>query len=305
MMKNILTIVFGAAFLILPQSLTANPGGKKRSAQNVAQTSNAPRASVAAGARAPVRGQGLGRLPQTHPRLGSWQSQQAAARRFSHAKAGDIGRPRTLSNPELRNRLSNRVPGKARVNIDDLERSDGPRNRMPRVGQNPGDNANRGNHTNRNQPNQSNHWRNRGNQSNQPNQANHWRNRDNHPDWARHRRHRDRDWWRRHCHRVVFVSFGYWAFYNNYWYPAWGYDPAYSYYPWAEPIYAYDGLPPDQVVANVQRELQMLGYFPYAVDGVYGPLTREAILNYQRDAGIYGTGAIDRSTLVSLRLVLT
>lgn len=32
-------------------------------------------------------------------------------------------------------------------------------------------------------------------------------------------------------------------------------------------IYGYDGLPPDQEIANVQGALQRLGYYQYAVDG--------------------------------------
>lgn len=48
---------------------------------------------------------------------------------------------------------------------------------------------------------------------------------------------------------------------TGYWYPAWGYDSLNSYYPYDGPIYAYDGLAPDQVVANVQAALEVLGYY--------------------------------------------
>ena len=71
----------------------------------------------------------------------------------------------------------------------------------------------------------------------------------------------------------------------------------------AEPIYGYDGLPPDQVIANMQGALQRLGYYRYAVDGVLGPLTRAAIANYQRDHGLAATGAIDPHTLTSLGFI--
>ena len=34
--------------------------------------------------------------------------------------------------------------------------------------------------------------------------------------------------------------------------------------------YSYDGLPPDEIVANVQSALQDLGYYLYEVDGIFG-----------------------------------
>jgi hypothetical protein len=63
-----------------------------------------------------------------------------------------------------------------------------------------------------------------------------------------------------HYNRVVF-RFGGWYYWNGgYWYPAWGYDPD-AYYAYDGPIYAYNDLPPDQVVANVQAALQQQGYY--------------------------------------------
>ena len=112
----------------------------------------------------------------------------------------------------------------------------------------------------------------------------------------------DRNWWGSHHNRIVFV-FGspyYWD--SGYWYPAWGYDPYASYY-YDGPIYAYNDLPPDQVIANVQAALQARGYYEGEVDGVLGPLTRAAIANYQRDQGLYITSAIDEPTLASLGMV--
>jgi hypothetical protein len=109
----------------------------------------------------------------------------------------------------------------------------------------------------------------------------------------------DRDWWRHHHSRLVFV-FGGWYYWNSgYWFPAWGYDPG-AYYPYDGPIYAYNNLPPDQVIANVQAALQQQGYYRGEVDGLLGPLTREAVANYQRDHGLYMTSTIDRPTLESL-----
>jgi hypothetical protein len=113
--------------------------------------------------------------------------------------------------------------------------------------------------------------------------------------------HHDRDWWRRRCAAIIFFDFGWWGWYDGWWYPAWGYDP-YSYYGYDQPIYGYDGLPPDQVIADVQGALQQQGYFQYAVDGNMGPLTRAAIANYQRDHLLPMTGEIDPATLGSLGL---
>ena len=56
------------------------------------------------------------------------------------------------------------------------------------------------------------------------------------------------------------------------------------------------------MIANVQTELQRLGYYRYAVDGEMGPATRAAIANYQRDTGLAITSAIDEPTLQSLGL---
>ena len=69
------------------------------------------------------------------------------------------------------------------------------------------------------------------------------------------------------------------------------------------PIYAYNDLPPDQVIANVQAALQQQGYYQGEVDGVLGPLTRAAIARYQSDQGLYITSAIDEPTLSALGMV--
>ena len=123
----------------------------------------------------------------------------------------------------------------------------------------------------------------------------------NHENW-RDRHHHGHDWWHHHCNAIVLVGWGYWGWWDGWWYPAWGYDPYYSYYDYNGPIYGYDGLQPDEVIANVQAALQQLGYYPYAVDGVLGPSTEAAITNYQRDYGLSVTGAIDPATVRSLGL---
>jgi hypothetical protein len=112
--------------------------------------------------------------------------------------------------------------------------------------------------------------------------------------------HHDRDWWRHHCVAIVFFDGGYWGWEDGWWFPAWGYDPYYSSYAYDGPIYGYNGLPPDQVVADVQGALQQLGYYQGPIDGVLGPATQEAIERYQRDHGLPATGGIDARTLASM-----
>jgi hypothetical protein len=109
----------------------------------------------------------------------------------------------------------------------------------------------------------------------------------------------DRDWWRHNHSRIVFVFGGPYYWNSGYWFPAWGYDPG-AYYAYDGPIYGYNNLPPDQVIANVQAALQQQGYYQGEVDGLLGPITRDAIANYQRDHGLYTTSTIDRPTLESL-----
>ena len=110
----------------------------------------------------------------------------------------------------------------------------------------------------------------------------------------------DQGWWHNHYHNNIVFVFGAPYFFNaGFWYPAWGYYPN-AYYAWDGPIYAYNHLPPDQVIANVQAALQEQGYYHGEVDGLIGPLTRAAIADYQRDHGLYETAAIDEPTLESL-----
>ncbi len=119
----------------------------------------------------------------------------------------------------------------------------------------------------------------------------------------------DKNWWEHHCDQthqnrpyvaIILVYGGWYSWHAGYWYPAWGYDSQNSYYPYDGPIYAYAGLAPDQVVANVQAALQALGYYQGPMDGLLGAATREAIANYQRDHGLYTTSAIDEPTLAEL-----
>ena len=117
----------------------------------------------------------------------------------------------------------------------------------------------------------------------------------------RHDRH-DPDWWKQHFTVIVLVRGGYYYWDAGYWCPAWGYNPAYEYYDYDGPIYTYGNLLPDQVILNVQRALQQLGYYGGGLNGSLNATTRQAIANYQRDAGLIVTGAIDAATVESLGL---
>ena len=112
----------------------------------------------------------------------------------------------------------------------------------------------------------------------------------------------DRSWWRSHYNRIVFVNNGWWFWNAGYWFPAWGYAP-YVTFAFDGPIYGYNGLTPDQVTVNVQQQLAAAGYYTGPIDGELGPMTREAIANYQADNGLAVTSAIDEPTLATMGLV--
>jgi len=114
--------------------------------------------------------------------------------------------------------------------------------------------------------------------------------------------HHDRSWWRSHYNRIALFAGGYYFWDGGYWYPAYGYDPAYSTYAYNEPIYGYNDLDPGQVIANVQSALQEQGYYNDQIDGLIGPNTRAALSNFQRDQGLPVTAAIDGPTLQALGL---
>jgi Putative peptidoglycan binding domain len=110
----------------------------------------------------------------------------------------------------------------------------------------------------------------------------------------------DQGWWHSHYGNNIVFMFGAPYFLNaGYWYPAWGYSPN-AYYAWDGPVPAYNNLPPDQVIANVQSALQQQGYYHDEVDGLLGPETRGALAAYQRDHGLAETAAVDQPTLESL-----
>ena len=111
----------------------------------------------------------------------------------------------------------------------------------------------------------------------------------------------DRSWWRSHYDRIIFVNNGWYYWNAGYWFPAWGYAPSVSYV-YDGPIYAYNGWTPDRVTVDVQEQLARAGYYDGPIDGVLGPMTREAIAAYQADNGLAVTSAIDEPTLATLGL---
>jgi hypothetical protein len=115
------------------------------------------------------------------------------------------------------------------------------------------------------------------------------------PEWH------DQGWYHSHYNRVELIGGGYYFWNNGYWYPAWGYNPSAQYYAYDGPIYVgHRAEPPDKVIADVQGVLQDMGYYKGEVDGLLGPLTREALTAYQTDNGLTTTAAIDEPTLDSL-----
>jgi hypothetical protein len=116
-----------------------------------------------------------------------------------------------------------------------------------------------------------------------------------HPEWH------DQGWYRSRYPRVELIGGGYYYWNNGYWYPAWGFDSSAQYYAYDAPIYVgHRAEPPDRVIADVQALLQNMGYYRGEVDGLLGPLTREALTAYQADQGLTATAMIDQPTLDSL-----
>jgi len=114
----------------------------------------------------------------------------------------------------------------------------------------------------------------------------------------------DQTWYRsRYSNNLSLIGGGWYFWEAGYWYPAWGYDQSAAYYPYDGPIYSGPSARPfDQVVADVQAALQEQGLYRGEVDGLLGPLTRQALAEYQSSHGLYATETIDQPTLSSLGL---
>lgn len=114
----------------------------------------------------------------------------------------------------------------------------------------------------------------------------------------------DRSWYSSRYNNISLFGGGYYYWNSGYWYPAWGYDTSNQYYAYDGPIYVGSNAQPvDRVIAEVQDALQQQGYYHGEVDGLLGPLTRQALTDYQADNGIYTTATIDQPTLDSLGLI--
>lgn len=55
------------------------------------------------------------------------------------------------------------------------------------------------------------------------------------------------------------------------------------------------------LLASVQKQLAILGYYEGEIDGIFGPMTSNALSRYQADYGLAITGRLDGATLQSLR----
>lgn len=128
------------------------------------------------------------------------------------------------------------------------------------------------------------------------------------------------DWGRQHAHffhhRFFVFDDGFWFGLDDGFFP-WDYYPyyAFDYYPYdyypgyysdVEPYYNSEGVydtsvpAPDSTVSAVQTRLTQLGYYNGPADGIYGPLTRDAVARYQTDKNLQVTGNLSAGTLQSL-----
>ena len=92
-----------------------------------------------------------------------------------------------------------------------------------------------------------------------------------------------------------------WRVFDYGFYP-WGW---YGHAPYYGPHYSpsrsdYDGN--SSLVVEVQSELASRGFYSGPIDGVIGPMTRDAIRGYQAECGFPATGFIDGKLLRSLGL---
>jgi N-acetylmuramoyl-L-alanine amidase len=110
-----------------------------------------------------------------------------------------------------------------------------------------------------------------------------------HPGWDRNRIH---DW---DNHRYRWYDGGWLVIDGGFWPPDYYGEPAPYRYSYAHSDYTSNGT-----VAAVQRKLGDLGYYNGYADGIVGPITRNAIANYQRDYGLAVTGRINDALLSSL-----
>lgn len=56
-------------------------------------------------------------------------------------------------------------------------------------------------------------------------------------------------------------------------------------------------------VAMLQRILYSIGYNPGPIDGIFGPLTRQAVIHFQLDNGLVPDGIVGPQTYAALDMV--
>jgi hypothetical protein len=132
------------------------------------------------------------------------------------------------------------------------------------------------------------------------NYGGHWYPAHTHANWDRGREH----YWHGHHYRWyndgwLIIDGGFWPY--DYGYPYYGYD---DYYPGVvyQPSYVSDYYDATVVATDVQSALADMGYYRGPIDGIIGPMTRQAIEDYQRDRGLVVSGRINRALLESLGL---
>ncbi|MGB9680245.1 MAG: peptidoglycan-binding domain-containing protein [Thermoanaerobacteraceae bacterium] len=65
----------------------------------------------------------------------------------------------------------------------------------------------------------------------------------------------------------------------------------------------YEGtVGPD--VLELQMILQSLGYDPGPIDGIFGPLTKNAVMRFQRDNGIRVDGIVGPETMRIINMLI-
>jgi len=120
-----------------------------------------------------------------------------------------------------------------------------------------------------------------------------------------------RGWDRRHIHNFDHHHF---RFFNGGWVIAddgfYGYpygDYPYGYYDnydqpstYSSPAYSYDYSSSDSLISDVQNQLTRLGYVTGPADGDMGPLTQNAVAQFQRDNNLPITGRLNSVTLQAL-----
>jgi L,D-transpeptidase ErfK/SrfK len=61
------------------------------------------------------------------------------------------------------------------------------------------------------------------------------------------------------------------------------------------------GVLPGEDISEVQRILQVLGYYRADIDGYYGPITEEAVKNFQRNNNLTADGIVGHNTYNALQ----